>query len=84
MSGDDVEVTLRIRAANLDALTLEPHEAAVSRAAIYLVEVEPTVYRLGGTAHRGPLPEPIKGIELLREAGVADEVDELFLGGEGR
>lgn len=81
----DVEITLRIRAANLDALVVEPHEAAGStRAPVYLVEVEPGVYRLGGFAWAPIVPEPISAIDVLREAGVADEVDELFLGGGGR
>lgn len=78
MSGGDVEVTLRIRAASLDALTVDPHDLATVRAPILLVEVEPGVYRMGGTLVGGPL----KPIDVLREAGVADEVDELFLGGD--
>lgn len=81
MSGGDVEVTLRIRAANLDAITVEAHEIVSTRAPVYLVEVEPGVFRLGGFAYEARQPEPVEPVEVLREAGVADEVDELFLGG---
>lgn len=80
----DVHVILRMREANLEAVTVRPENLGdhpEDRA--FLTPVEPMIYRLGIPGWFGK-PVDIGVIDVMREAGTADEVDEAFLGGHGR
>jgi hypothetical protein len=88
-SGDtpqgDAHILLRIRRANLEAIVIPPSDLDKIPPRGFLTPVElsitgePTVYRLGIPDFEKP--ECLEVIDIMREAGVADEVDELFIGG---
>ena len=76
-----VEITVRIRPDNLERLRVAVDDLPLPEPRpTFLVEVLPGIYRLGGQT---TVPKPMRTIDILREAGTADEVDELFLGGQG-
>jgi len=75
-----VEITVRIHPDNLQRLRVTPDDLPLPQSRqMFLLEVGAGVYRLGGQT---TIPKPIRTIDVLREAGAADEVDELFLGGQ--
>jgi len=75
-----VEITVRKHPDNLERLRVSADDLPLpGPRPAFLVEVQPGIYRLGGQVS---IPKPLRAIDVLREAGAADEVDELFRGGQ--